>query len=46
MNLLSISIVIILFCVGALYSQENTIAEDTFEPQLDKIAHLATALGL
>ena len=46
MNLLSISIIIILFCVGALYSQENTIAEDTFEPQLDKIAHLATSFGL
>ena len=46
MNLLSISIIIILFCVGALYSQENTIAEDTFEPPLDKIAHLATSFGL
>ena len=46
MNLLSLSIVIILFCVGALYSQENTIAEDTFEPQLDKIAHLGVSFGL
>ena len=46
MNLFSISIIIILFCVGALYSQENTIAQDTFEPQLDKIAHLTTSFGL
>ena len=45
MNLFSISIIIILFC-EVLYSQENTIAQDTFEPQLDKIAHLATSFGL
>ena len=46
MNLFSLSIVIILFCVGMLYSQENTIADDNFTPQLDKIAHLSTSFGL
>ena len=37
---------IILFCVGMLYSQDNTIADDNFTPQLDKIAHLSTSFGL
>ena len=46
MNLFSLSIVIILFCVGMLYSQDNTIADDNFTPQLDKIAHLSTSFGL
>ena len=46
MNLLTLSIVIVLFCLGMLYSQDNTIAQDTFEPQLDKIAHLSTSFGL
>ena len=46
MNLFSLSIVIVLFCVGMLYSQDNTIADDNFTPQLDKIAHLSTSFGL
>ena len=45
MNLFSISIIIILFCVGGVI-YKSTIDQDTFEPQLDKIAHLATSFGL
>ena len=46
MNSIVSLILLIVLPLSMLYSQENTIAQDTFEPQLDKIAHFSTSFGL
>ena len=38
--------IILFFILPCILLSRGTIAEDTFEPQLDKIAHLATSFGL
>ena len=46
MNSIVYIILLIVLPLSLVYSQENTIAQDTFEPQLDKIAHFSTSFGL
>ena len=46
MNSIVYIILLIVLPLSMVYSQENTIAQDTFEPQLDKIAHFSTSFGL
>ena len=46
MNSIVYIILLIVLPLSFIYSQENTIAQDTFEPQLDKIAHFSTSFGL
>ena len=46
MNSIVSLILLIVLPLSMVYSQENTIAQDTFEPQLDKIAHFSTSFGL
>ena len=46
MNSIIYIILLIVLPLSLVYSQENTIAQDNFEPQLDKIAHFSTSFGL
>ena len=46
MNSIIYIVLLIVLPLSLVYSQENTIAQDNFEPQLDKIAHFSTSFGL